>query len=326
MLLTYRSMQGFAHCAAALVVVLHAAAVHAQDFPVKTVRIIAAEPGGANDLATRLIAQGLTARLGQQVIVENRGGAGGAFAAEIVARAPPDGHTLLFYGAALWLQPFLRDNVPWDPLRDFAPLTMMISAPAILVTHPSLPVKTPQDLVALAKQRPGAIDYGSGGAGTVPHLAAELFNALAGVRTVRIPYRGAGPAVLALIGGQVQIMFATAGTVAPHIRAGAVRALAVTSAQRSALVPDLPPLRETLPGYELTAMWGMFAPAKVPAPLVARLNREIVQVLRVAETRERFASAGVEAAGSTPEEFAAALRSDMRRLGKLIKDAGIRAD
>lgn len=320
-------MQHHAQCAAVLTAALLAGTVAgAQDFPVKTVRIIAAEPGGANDLATRLIAQGLTARFGQQVIVENRGGAGGAFAAEIVARAPPDGHTLLFYGAALWLQPFLRENVPWDPLRDFTPVTLVISAPAILVTHPSLPVKTPRDLIALAKQRPGAVDYGSGGAGTVPHLAAELFNALAGTRTVRIPYRGAGPAVLALIAGQVHIMFATAGTVAPHIRAGTVRALAVTSARRSALVPELPPLGESLPGYELTALWGMFAPAKLPASLLTRLNQDIGQVLRQAETRERFASAGVEAAGSTPQEFAAALKSDMNRLGKLIKDAGIRAD
>jgi tripartite-type tricarboxylate transporter receptor subunit TctC len=294
-----------------------------QNYPMKPVRILTAEPGGGLDFQARLIAQGLSGYLGKQVIVENHGG--GVFAAEIVAKAPADGYSLLFYGSNVWLAPFLSSNVPWDPEKDFAPVAMAVRSPNLVVVHPSLPVKSVHELIVLAKARPGELNYASGSAGSSPHLAAELFKFMAGVNIVRIPYRGNALGYTDVIRGQVQLIFPTASSVAPHLQSRRLRPLAVTTAQPSALFPDLPTVAASgLPGYELATITGMFAPAGTPAALISRLNREIVRVLASPEVKERFFKVGVEAAGSTPQEFAATIKSEMSRLGKVIRDAGIR--
>lgn len=298
-------------------------AVFAQNFPAKTIRIVTSEPGGSTDFLARLIAQGVSSRLGKQIIVDNRGG--GMLAAEAVSRAPPDGYTLLLSGTSLWLSPFMRDTVSYDPLKSFSPITLAGSSPNVLVTHPSLPVRSLRELINLAKARPGELNYGSGSTGSPSHLAAELFKAMSGVNIVRIPYKGTGPAVNALVGGQVQLMFVSPTSVAPHVKAGRLRGLAVTAAQPSALAPGLPTVSAAgLTGYESSSSFGVLAPAYTPAVIIDRLNREIVQVLAGAEAKERLFSAGVEPVGNSAEEFAATIKSDMSKWGKLIRAAGIR--
>ncbi len=303
-----------------------AGAVHGQDFPKKPIRIVTAEVGSTNDFVARLIAQGLSAGLGQQMVVENRGGASGIIAAQTVAQAPPDGYTLLFYTSTLWIGPLLQ-NVSWDPVRDFSPITLAATSPNILVVHPSLPVKSVEELIVLAKARPGELNYSSSSTGASTHLAAELFKAMAGVNIVRINYKGGGSALNALIAGQVQVMFPSAGLVTPHVKSGRLRALAVTTAQPSALAPGLPTMAASgLPGYESGSIYGIFAPAGILATLINRLNQEIVRALNRTEVKEKFFNVGVEIVGSSPEEFAATIKSDMARMGKLIKDAGIRVE
>lgn len=295
-----------------------------QDYPNRPIQMVTSEPGGGNDFAARLIAQGLAGNLGQQVIVSNRGAAGGVIAAETVAKAPPDGYTLLFYGSNIWLMPFLRNKVPYDPVRDFAAVTLAVRAPIILVTHPSIAVTSVEELIALAKASPGRLNYGSGATGSASQIATELFKAMAGVDIAKISYKGNGPALNALIAGEVQLAFATPGSVAPHIKSGRLKALAVTSAQPSALVPGLPTVAASgLSGYEATSIVGVFAPAKTPATLINRLNREFVRVLNRADVKERFFNVGVETVGSSPEEFAATVKSEMARLGAVIRNAGI---
>ena len=303
--------------------VIGAGRVCAQTYPDKPIRILTAEPGGGLDFQARLVAQGLSGSLGRQVIVENHGG--GTFAAEIVAKAPPDGYSLLFYGSNVWLAPFFRDDVPWDPVRDFAPVTLAVRSPNLVVVHPSLPVKSVRDLVALARARPGELNYASGSTGSSPHLAAELFKFIAGVNIVRIPYRGNALAYTDVIRGQVQLIFPTASSVAPYLKAGRLRALAVTTARPSELFPGLPTVAASgLPGYESATITGIFAPVRTPAAIIGRLNEEIVRVLKRPEVNDRFFSVGVETVGSSPEEFAATVKSEMARLGKMIKDAGLR--
>ena len=301
--------------------------VSGQGFPNKPVRIVTSEPGGGLDFAARLISQGITSSLGQPVIVENRGGAGGLIAIETVAKAQPDGYTLLLYGSTIWLVPFLRENVSYDPVRDFSPVILAVSSPNIVVVHPSIAANSVKELIALAKAKPGVLNYGSGALGASSHLSVELFKAMAGVNIVRIPYKGSGPALNGLIAGQVQVMFATSGGVVPHIKSGRLRALAVTSAQPSALMPDLPTVAASgLPGYVSASLGTIFAPAKTPAPLINRLNQEMVRFLRTADAKEQFLRSGVETVGSTPAELAATMKSEMARLGKVIKDAGIREE
>lgn len=297
----------------------------AQNYPFKTIRIVTSEPGGSTDFLARLIAQGASGRLGRQIIVDNRGG--GALAAEVVLRALPDGYTLLLSGTSLWLAPFMRDSVSYDPLKSFAPITLAGTSPNILVTHPSLPVRSMKGLIALAKARPGELNYGSGSTGAPSHLAAELFKAMADVNIVRIPYKGTGPAINALVGGQVQIMFVSPTSVAPHVKSGRLRALAVTTAQPSKLASGLPTVSAAgLAGYESASSFGVLAPANTPAQIIDRLNREIVQVLATAEAKERLFSAGVEPVGNSADEFAATMKSDMAKWGRLIKAAGIRGE
>ncbi len=294
-------------------------------YPDKPIRIITSEPGGGVDFAARLMAPALTGTLGQQVIVENRGGAGGAIAADRVARASPDGYTLLLYGSPIWLAPFLRDKVTYDPVKDFAPITLTTRSPTVLVVNPSVAAHSVKELVALAKAKPGAINIAVGGSGTASHLATELFKATAGVNMVVVPYKGSGPVITALLGGEVLMTFSNAAAIAPHVKSGKLRALAVTSAQPSPLVPDLPTVAASgLPGYESTSIYGVLAPAKTPTPIIMRLNLELVRFLMQPDVKQKFLNSGVETVGNTPREFAAAIKSDMNKLGKIIKDAGIR--
>ena len=296
---------------------------YAQAFPVRPVRIVVPGTGGSADSVARLVAQGLSGRLGQQVIVDNR--PNGIIPIELVIKAQPDGYTILLYGSTVWLMPFLNSNITYDPLRDFAPISLAVSSPNIVVVPVSFPVKTIAELIALAKAKPGALNYGTTGTGNATHLAAELFKSMTGVNIVRINYKAAGTALTDLIGGQIQVMFAPAASVAPHLKAGKLHALAVTSAKPSMLRPDLPTVASAgLPGYESLAMSGIFAPAKTPPNLVTRLSSEIAKVLQSAEVRQKLIDSAVEPVGSTPQELTAVMKAEMARLGKVIRDAGIR--
>jgi len=299
-------------------------AVHAQEFPTRPVRIVTSAVGGTTDLVARLIAQGLTASLGQQVIVDNR--PTGIIPGEIVVKAPPDGYTLLFSGSSLWMMPLLQ-KVPFDPVKDLAPIALGSSTPNLVVVHPSLPATTVKDLIALAKAKPGALNYGSGATGASSHLGAELFKYMAGVNIVRIPYKGQGPAVLGLLGGEVQISFATSASVAAHIKSGKLRALAIATAKPSALAPGLPTVAESgLPGYQSASNAGMFAPVRAPVRLITLLNREIVQALNKQEVKDLLFRDGTEVVGGSPQEFAASIKAEMASLGNVIKAAGIRTE
>ncbi|MBI3044492.1 MAG: tripartite tricarboxylate transporter substrate binding protein [Betaproteobacteria bacterium] len=302
---------------------LAAGPARGQDYPSRPIRLLTTEAGGGGDLVARVIGQGISGSLEQPVVVDNRGIRSG----EIVAKAAPDGHTLMSYGNPLWLAPFLRKNVPYDPVRDFSPITLSVISPNVLVVGPAVAAASVKELIALAKARPGALNHALSGVGSSNHLAAELFRSMAGIDTVHVPYRGAGPALTALIGGHVQIMFPSASSVTPHIKAGRLKALAVTSAEPSALAPGLPTVSASgLPGYESALLLGVFAPAGTPAALITRLNAEIVKVLRASDVKEKLFASGVEIVASSPAQFAARVRSEMDRLGKLIRDAGIRAD
>jgi tripartite-type tricarboxylate transporter receptor subunit TctC len=292
-------------------------AAYAQEkYPNKLVRIVTAAPGSNHDWGARLTAQELTPRIGQRVIVENRG----SIAVEHVAKdAPADGYTILFYGAYAWLQPLLQ-KVKWDPLADFAPVTLAMSSPNVLAVHPSLPVNSVRQLIALARARPGDLNYSAGGGGSTPHVAAELFKYMADVRIVRVNYKGSGPSMIGLLVGEVQLMFAALGPVLPHVRQGKVRALAVSTPKRTPLMPDLPAVAETLPGFTAEATIGFFVPRQTPPAIVAFLNREIVQCLKATDP-QRLISAGVEVVGGSPEEFTAFIKSEMARMGKVFRSA-----
>jgi len=296
----------------------------AQTFPTKPVRIVTAEPGGGSDFTTRQIAQGLTASLGQQVVVENR--PSGVIPGEIVAKAQPDGYTLLIFNTILWVGPLIQ-KTPYDVERDFAPVALIGSTPSVLVVNPALPAKSVADLVALAKSKPGELNYGSTGTGAANHLAAELFKSMAGINVVRVNYKGGSMALNALLGGEVQMMFTTPITGAPHIKTGRLRVLAVTSAEPSALAPGAPTMAASgLPGYESMATYGIFAPAKTPSPVIKRLHEEAARVLHRPDVKEKFFNSGMEIVGGSPAQLAAVIRSDTIRLGKLIKDVGIRVN
>jgi tripartite-type tricarboxylate transporter receptor subunit TctC len=299
-------------------------AVQAQDFPARPVRVVTSAPGGSADLVARLIAQGLTASLGQHVIVDNR--PTGVIPGEIVVKSAPDGYTLLFHGSSLWMMPLLQ-KVPFDPVKDLAPITLAASTPNLVVVHPAVAAKTIKELIALAKAKPGALNYGSGATGSSSHLAAELFKHMAGVNLVRVPYKGQGPAVVGLLGGEVQLSFATGGSVAGHIKSGKLRALAIATAKPSALAPGLPTVAESgLPGYQSASNAGMFAPVRTPARLITVLNREIVQALNKQEAKDPLFKDGTEVIGSSPREFTDSIKAEMASLGKVIKAAGIREE
>lgn len=296
----------------------------AQDVATKLRRIITIEAGGGNDTTARLIAQGWSGQLGQRVIVENRGGASGIIAAETVIKAAPDGYTLLSISSSLWLLPFMQ-SVPYELSRDLIPVALATTAPNILVVNPALPVRSVGELIALAKARPGQLNYGTAGSGSAGHMAMELFKSMARVDMVRIAYKGGAPAMNDLISGQVQLSITSTGTLGGHVKSGRLRALAVTSARPTALAPGLPTIASAgLPGYVLVSTYGLFAPAKTPASAITRINQDIVRGLQTTDIRERFFNTGTEVVGSTPQEFASAIQSDMTRLGTLIRDTNIR--
>jgi len=307
---------------AAAATLMAASAGHAQDFPSKTVRIVASEAGGSGDFVSRLVAQGLTSAFGQQVVVDNRGG--GVVAGDVVAKSPPDGYTLLLYGNTLWLLPLMRKQIPYDPYRDFAPVTIAARAVNVLVVHPSLPVKSVKDLIALARARPGDLNFSSAAPGTMNHLASELFKSMAKIDIVRVSYRGSASALTAVMSGEVQMMFAAAAPARPHVQSGRVKALAVSTANRSPSYPDLPTVAEAgLPGFEAVSVHGIFVPVKTPESLVARLNQEIVRILQRPESRERLAGIGAEPVGGTPAQLAATIKDEVARMGRIIREAGI---
>jgi len=299
------------------------ACANAAEYPVKPLRIVTSEAGGGNDVPARIVAQGLTLALGQQVVIENR--PSGVVPAEIVAKAAPNGYTLLFYNNALWTAPLIQ-STPYDMLRDFTPVSAVARAVNVLVVNSALPAKSVADLVALAKTKPGGLNYGSSGTGASNHLAAEMFRTMAQIEIVRVNYKGAGPALTALIAGELQLMFPSAGAATPHVRAGRVKALAVTSAAPSALFPGLPAIAATLPGYESLAIYGLFAPAGTPPAIIVRLNTVVAQFLARADIQERFAAAGMDAAASTPGQLSASVQAEVARIGKVIRAAGIRGD
>jgi len=295
--------------------------VAAQAYPAKPIRILTSTAGSGLDLMSRLVAQGMSERLGQPVIIDNRG----IIAIEVAAKAPADGYTLLAFGPPMWVLPLLRQNVPWDPVRDFAPITLGMISPNMFVVHPSLPAKSIRELIALAKARPGELNYAGGLPGSSSHLSGELFNAMAGIRIVRVSYKGTPAALNDLISGQVQVMIPNAAVGAPHMKSGRLRGLAVATAQPSPLLPGLPTVAASgLPGYESATEFGMFAPAGTPAALITRLNQEMVQALNRPEVKEKLFHFGATVVGGSPAEFAATVSNEMAKWGKVIRAAGIR--
>jgi len=288
------------------------------------VRIMTGGTGGASDFAGRALAQALTPALGQSVVIENRGS---VIAAELVARAPADGYTLLLHGSAVWLRPLLQESAGYDVLRDFTPVTWASKSPNMLVVHPALPVRSVKELIALAKARPGALNYSCGSVGGSSFVAPELFKAMTGAPIVRVAYKADTQEITDLLSGEVQLTFGAISALAPHVRAGKLRALAVTSAEPSALFPSLPTIAAAgVPAFEAISILGIWVPGGTPAAIVQLLNRESVKALQQPEIRQRFLSVGVEAVGSSPDAFAAKIRSEIAKWGKVFRNAGIKAD
>jgi tripartite-type tricarboxylate transporter receptor subunit TctC len=301
----------------------------AQTYPEKPVRVVVPFPaGGAADIVARQIAQGVSANLRAQFIVDNRAGAGGAIGADIVARAVPDGYTLLFASSsALSINPHLGGKLPYDALRDFTAIVLVGYAPNVLVIHPSVPAKSVKDLIAVARAKPGALNFASNGPGTLSHLTGELFNLRAGVKMVHIPYKGAAPAVIDTMAGNVSVLFAAFPSVTGQVRAGKLRALAVTSAKRAEIAPELPTVAEAaLTGFESTQWWGLYGPAGLPTPIVNRLNTEANKVLKTNDVRKRLAADGAEAAGGTPQQLASYHKADYEKWAKVVKAADIKGE
>jgi len=294
-----------------------------QDYPNKPIRILTGGAGGGADFTSRLVAQEISGPLGQPVVVENRLP---LISTEAVAKAAPDGYTLLVSGANIWIVPLLQ-KVNYDVVRDLLPVSFIEKTVAVLAVNPSVPCKTVQELIALAKAKPGELNYASTVPGSTPQLSAELFKSMAGVNIVGIAYNGSGPALTALISGEAHLIFTDVGLVAPHVKSGRLRALAVTSADPSALMPGLPTLSSSgLPGYESVGMTVMFAPAKTSEAIANRLSQEIARAVHLPDIRQRFLNAGVEIVGSSPAQLAALVNSEVVKIGKVIKDAGIKIE
>ncbi len=297
-------------------------------YPTKPIRLINPfPPGGGATIMGRVIAQELTERLGQSVVFDNRGGAGGIIGMEIAARSAPDGYTLTMATASTVTIHPLLSKVPFDPVKDFAPVSHVSNVPLLLVVHPSVAAKSTKEFIALLKAQPGKLNFASSGKGTISHLAGELFKFNTGVNMVHVPYRGGGPALVDVLGGQVQINFANILSSLPHVKGGRLRGLAVTSAKRSSAITELPTVTESgLPGYEVVQWNGVLAPARVPAAIVARLNSEIERMLALPEMKSRLAADGADAAGGPPEKFAAFICSDIDKWTKVIKAANVQVD
>lgn len=301
------------------------AGLMAQGYPSKPIRfIVPYAPGGGTDIIARIIGQELSRALGQPVVVDNRAGAGGTIGTDLAAKAPPDGYTMVLNGSSVAFAPSLYKNLPYDTVHDFAAVSLVASQPNILAVHPVLPVKSVRELIALAKAKPGAINYASGGTGAANHLATELLKLLANINITHVPYRGTGPAVTDLLSGQVQMTISVIAAVLPHVKAGKLRALAVTGRTRSLAAPDIPTLAEAgVKNYEFTTWYGIQMPAQTPRPIVNRLNTEIARVLQLPELRDRYAASGLDAVASTPEEFGALIRSEITKWATVIKAAGV---
>jgi hypothetical protein len=316
--------------AAALAAVAFAHPAHAQGYPdpKKPIRIIGpTAPAGGNDAMARIVAQKLNERLKQPVIVENKSGANGAIGSEFVAKAPPDGYTILFgYIATHGINPGLS-KLPYDAVKDFAPIAQIAEAPVVLVVNPSVPAKTVQELIALAKAKPGSISYASAGNGTAPHIAAELFKQMTGVDMLHVPYKGSGPALTDTLAGQTQVMFPSLVAASGHIKSGKLRGLAISGKARSPLFPSLPTVSEAgVKGFEITQWYGLFAPARTPQEIVDRLNREIVAVMNDPDTKAKFAAQGADVVTGSPAAFGKLVQSEIAKWSQLIKTAKITAD
>lgn len=301
----------------------------AAKYPSRLVRMaVGFTAGGAVDVSARIVAQRLTEALGQSVIVENRAGADGILAAEFVAKAPPDGHTLAYVSAGHTMNPALRPNtMPYHPVRDFAPVTMVAAGAQTLVVNPTLPVRSVKELVALARARPGQINFASSGAGGPTHLAGELLKSLAGINLVHVPYKGGGQVVNDVIAGQCEMTFIGAPASLPHVRSGRLRLLAVTTAKRLSLLPDVPTVAESgYPGFDVSASYAVLAPAGTPAPIVARLHSELVKIANLPDIRERFAALGIESVGNTPEQLTAYMQTDLAKWSKLVQSIGLKTE
>jgi tripartite-type tricarboxylate transporter receptor subunit TctC len=320
-----------AACALLIAASFTLAAQAAEDlpYPTKPIRmIVGSAPGGPIDVVARLAAQKLSEALGQSVVVDNRSGAGGTIGTEYVAKATADGYTVLMGSAAtLCITPHLYSKLGYDTLRDFAPVSTLVTVSYALSVHPSLPVKSVGEFIALAKGKPGQLRFGSAGSGSVTHLAAEMFKSMAGIEVVHVPYRGAGPALIDLIAGQLDFMFDSVLTSAPHIRAGRLRPLAVSTLRRSAVMPELPTISEVaLPGYEATTWYGLVAPAATPRVIIGKLYSALLKGLGTPEMREKLVSQGLEPVGNSPDEFSTLLRSELPKWGKVVKASGAKVD
>jgi len=298
----------------------------AQPFPSKPIRMVApSSPGGPVDVIARVLAPGMTETLGQQVVVENRAGAAGLIGAELVAKAPADGYTVLLgFSGPLAIVPNLNEATPYDPVRDFAPVSLAASAPYALLVHPAVPARSVKELVALAKSRPGKLNYASGGNGTGIHMAGELFNLAAGVRILHVPYKGAGPGMAALMSGETDMMFNGLSPAIPQMKSGRLRGLAVGGEKRSPLMPELPTVAESGLKFNTTGWYGILAPRGTPQPVVAKLQGELARALSTAAVKEQLTKMGVEGIGSTPEQFGSLIREEMEKWGKVIKAAGLK--
>lgn len=312
----------------ALASLIAVAASTTQPYPEKPIRLIVPfAPGGGTDITARAIAQKLTERWGQQVVVDNRPGANGTIGLDLAAHAPADGYTLTMISASHSVNVSLFRKLPYDLIQDFAPVTQATSQPYALVVHPSVPAKSVQDLVALARAKPGALNYGSSGSGGFSHLSGALFASLAHINITHIPYKGGNPALTDVIAGQIQMLFSTLLQSDAHIRSGRLRALAVTTKKRSPAAPDVPTMQEAgVAGYEVSGWYGMLAPGKTPRPVVARLNKEVTGILQMPEIKARLSGDGSEPVGSTSEAFAAHIQSEIAKWAKVVKEAGIRAE
>jgi tripartite-type tricarboxylate transporter receptor subunit TctC len=317
-----------------LVGVAHVAASAAQerpvarDYPTRPVRIIVPQsPGASTDITARLVAQGLNEAFKQPVIVDNRPGSSGIAGTELVARAAPDGYTLMVVASSFSINPALGRKMPFDSIRDFTTVTQLSKFPNMLAAHPSAPVKTLQDVIALAKAKPGQLSYASAGLATGTHMTAELLKYMTGIELLHVPYKGGGPAMIAAMGGQTQLIVGTSVGLLPHVRAGRLRAIALTSAKRSAAAPDIPTFAESgVPGYEHEPWNGMFGPAGIPKPVLAKVNAEVARILHSPEVKKVFERDGADVVGSTPEQFGAVLRAEIAKWTKVAKAAGIRLE
>jgi len=315
-------------CLAGLAPVVVQAQSGAESYPAKPVRIvIGLAPGGGTDIQARLFAQKLSENFARPFVVENRTGAGGTVAYSQVAKSPPDGYTLMGVTSGFTITPSIYSKLPYDPVKDFAPVSLVVQAPFLLLTHPALPVKTVKDLLAVARAKPGMLDCATAGYGSSTHMAFELFRVTAGVKITAIPYKGTGPALVDGMAGQVHMLFGNVLSSLAHVKAGKLRALAVTTAKRSAVLPELPTIAESgVPGYEDSTWFGFLAPAGAPSAVVGRLNAELVKISKSQEIVERLAPDGGEPVGSTPEQFARHLVTEIARWRVVVKDAGIRLD